>query len=128
MHFSDIIGKLGINHIWKYFWFLHWQKLYLQPLVAAFLAIFVGQYIVWVESVNSTIFFWHVGKLMQDLCLRALILSFMESSFLSPQYFFYFFYLVYKLFKGLFQPLCQSVNFISWVFESQNIPWTCPVT
>ena len=28
------------------------------------------------------------------------------------------FYLVCKLFKGLFQPLCQSVNFISWVFES----------
>ena len=31
---------------------------------------------------------------------------------------FCFFNLVCKLFKGLFQPLCQSVNFISWVFES----------
>ena len=29
-----------------------------------------------------------------------------------------FFYLVCKLLKGLFQPLCQSVNCMSWVFES----------
>ena len=34
MHFSDIIGKLGSNHISRYFWFLHWQKLYLQGLAA----------------------------------------------------------------------------------------------
>ena len=25
--------KLGCNHIWKYFWILHWQKLHLQALV-----------------------------------------------------------------------------------------------
>ena len=71
-----------------------------------------------VNSVNSTIFFWHAGKLRQDLYLRALILSFMESSFLTLQYFFCFFYLVCKLFKGFFRPLCQSVNCISSVFES----------
>ena len=41
---------------------------------------------------------------------------------------FCFFYLVCKLFKGLFQPLCQSVNFMSWVFESENISRRCHVT
>ena len=32
MHFSDIIGNLGSNNIWRYFWFLLWQKLYFQSL------------------------------------------------------------------------------------------------
>ena len=32
MHFSDIIGNQGSNDIWRYFWFLHWQNLPLQPL------------------------------------------------------------------------------------------------
>ena len=41
---------------------------------------------------------------------------------------FLFFYLVCKLFKGLFQSLCQSVNCMSWVFESWNIPRRCHVT
>ena len=41
---------------------------------------------------------------------------------------FLLFYLVCKLFKGFFQSFCQSVNCISWVFESQNIPPRCPVT
>ena len=41
---------------------------------------------------------------------------------------FCFFYLVCKLFKGLFQSLCQSVNCMSWVFESWNIPRRCHVT
>ena len=40
----------------------------------------------------------------------------------SPIIFFTFFYLVCKLFKGLFQPLCQLVNCMIWVFESNNIP------
>ena len=52
----------------------------------------------------------------------------MESSFLTPWYFFCFLYLVCKLFKGLFQSLCLSVNCTSWVFESWNIPRRCHVT
>ena len=36
------------------------------------------------------------------------------------RYLFSFFHLVGKLFKGLFQPLCQSANCMSWVFESCN--------
>ena len=47
----------------------------------------------------------------------------MESSFLTSR----FFYLVCKLCKGLFQSLCQSVNSMSWVFESWNIPRRCHV-
>ena len=38
----------------------------------------------------------------------------MESSFLTPRYFYCFLYLVCKLFKGLFQSLCQSVNCMIW--------------
>ena len=105
--------------------------------------VYIGRYLVltYIERFISTVccffsyiswsvdnFFWHAGKLRQDLYLRALILSSMESSFLTLQHFFCFFYLVCILFKGLFQPLCQSVNCISWVFEPLNIPWTCPVT
>ena len=41
---------------------------------------------------------------------------------------FLFFYRVCKLFKGLFQSLCQWVNCMSWVFESWNIPPRCHVT
>ena len=47
------------------------------------------------------------------LYLRALILSIMESSFLTPRYFFCFFYLVCKLCNGIFQSLCLSVNCMS---------------
>ena len=80
----------------------------------------------WVSKFNI-FFFWHVRKLRQDLHLRALIFSFMESLFLTPWYFFCFLYLVYKLFQGLFQSLCQSVNYMSWVFESWNTRRRCHV-
>ena len=33
-----------------------------------------------------------------------------------------------KSFKGLFQPLSQSVNCMSWIFESWNISRRCHVT
>ena len=79
----------------------------------------------WVCKFN--IFLWHVRKLRQDLHLRALILSFMESSFLTPWYFFCFFYRVCKLFKGLFQSFSQSVNCMNWVFELWNMPRRCHV-
>ena len=41
----------------------------------------------------------------------------MESSLLTPRYFFCFFYLVCKLCKGLFQSLCQSVELSFWIME-----------
>ena len=88
-------------------------------------------YICWSANCMSWVsnfiilFFWHVPKLMQGLYLSALILFFMESLFLTPQYFFCFLYLVCKLFKGPFQSLCQSVNCMIWVFELWNIPRRC---
>ena len=52
--FSGVIGKLGSNHIWRYFLFLHWQKLPLQ--LRATLLIF---------------FFWSVdyANLVYKLCI-----------------------------------------------------------
>ena len=139
MHFSDITGKLGSNHIWRYFGLelinyilemsrytniVYWKvfstniyrKIYFKSLLVFRYICWLVNCMSWVSKLNN--FFWYAGKLRLDLYLRALILPFMESSFLTLQYFFCFFYLVCKLFKGLFQPLCQSVNFISWVFES----------
>ena len=75
-------------------------------------------WVVWAEPVNSKKIFRHAGKLRQDFFFRVFIWPYMESSFLTPWYFFCFFYLACKLFKGLFQSHCQSVNCISWVFES----------
>ena len=45
----------------------------------------------------------------------------MESSFTTFWYFYNFFHLVCKLFTGLYQPLCWSVNCMSLVFELGNI-------
>ena len=46
----------------------------------------------------------------------------------SPIIFFTFFYLVCKLFKGLFQPLCQLVNCMIWVFKFNNFFLSCTET
>ena len=46
----------------------------------------------------------------------------------DPMIHFLFLYMVCKLFKALSQSLCQSVNFMSWVFESWNIPRRCHIT
>ena len=153
------IQKLWSNHVWRHFWFLHCQKLHLQPL--ATLEFFssglqiiqiwsinyyilkmprytsivcIGRYLVltYIERFVSTVccffsyicwslncmswisklsnFSWHKQKLRQDLYLRALILPFMDSSFLTPWYFFCFLYLVCKLFKRFFHSYFQSVN------------------
>ena len=79
----------NIVYIGRYLVLTYTERLKQQQF-AAFLAIFVGQEIAWLESVNSVTFFWHVRKLRQDLYLRALILSFMKSSFVTPWYFFCF--------------------------------------
>ena len=40
MHFSDIIGNLGSNHIWGWLWFLQWEKPPLQPLDTLWIFLF----------------------------------------------------------------------------------------
>ena len=81
--------------------------------VYCFLATFVGRKIVWVESVNSAIFFWLARKLRQDLYLRVLSFSIMDSLFPTSRFVFSFFHLACKLFNRLFQPFSQPLNCMS---------------
>ena len=64
-------------------------------------------------------FFWPARKLRQDLYLRVLILSFMESPFPTVRYFFCFFYKVSKLFKELSATLLVSklYELSLWIVE-----------
>ena len=66
----------------------------------------------WVTKFNN--FFLTCTETEASWYLRAL-LSFTESSFLTLGS------ILLLLFSG-------SVNCISWVFESKNVPWRCPVT
>ena len=126
VNYANLVYNLFINFenvkihkhclYWKVFNSNIYRKIYFNSLLVFSYICWSVNCMSWVSKLNN--FFWYAGKLRLDLYLRALILPFMESSFLTLQYFFCFFYLVCKLFKGLFQPLCQSVNFISWVFES----------
>ena len=70
----------------------------------------------WVSKLNN-IFFWHVRKLNQDLYLRVLILSFMESSFLTPWYFFCVFIWSVNCLRDFFSLFISPQNV--WV-ESLN--------
>ena len=112
LHFENVkIHKHCLY--WKVFSTDIYRKIYFNSLMLICWSI---NCISWVSKFKN--FFRHAQKLRQDLYVRDLILPFMENSFLALRYFFCFFYLVSKLFKGLFQPLCQSVNCMSWVFES----------
>ena len=100
---------------------------YIERFISTYCCFF--RYICWsVNSMSWVIkfknFFSHVRKLRQDLYLRPL----WKAHFGLPGTFFLLFYLVCKLCKGLFQSVCQSVNCMSWVFESWNIPRRCHVT
>ena len=53
--------------------------------------------------------------------VRVKYLSIWKVNFELSGTFFSFFHLVCKFFKGIFKPLCQSVNCMSWVFELGNI-------
>ena len=169
MNFSDIIGKLGSNHVWRYFWFLHWQKLHLQALATLlnfFLLVcklcksglsfihyilkisryinivYIGRYLVltYIKIFFSTVccFFsytcWWVNCMSWVCNFNNFFLTCRETEarfifegfnivlygkFISDSPILsLLFYLVCKVFKGLFQLLCQSVSFITWVFES----------
>ena len=164
------IGKLGSNHIWRSFWFLHWQKLHYQPL-ATLLNVFLlvcklsksGLHIInllhfenvkidkhclylkvfntaYIERFTSKVwcFFSYICMLVNCMSWVSKFSNFFltcwetEARFIFEGFnivpygkfisdfavLFLLFYLVCKLFNGLFQTLCQSVNFISWVFES----------
>ena len=83
---------------------LHLVHAYIQKLMSAvcYLAILVCTWIVGVESVNYTTYFWNVQKLRQYLCLRAFSIVIYESSLQLISIFFFlaFFCLIYKLYKS----------------------------
>ena len=145
MHFSDIIGKLGSNHIWRYFWFLHWQKFHLQPLATLlnfFLLVcklckshyilkfsrytnivYIGMYLVltYIERFISTVccFFSYTAWSVYCMSWVSKFNNFLTCRETDGRFIFEGFNIVlYGKFKELFQPLCQSVNCISWAFES----------
>ena len=76
------------------------EKLILTACFATLLVIFVCQSIVGVGFMNYTIFFWHVEKLRQYLCLRVFIIVIYESSFPTNRIFFSIFFLVCKFSKS----------------------------
>ena len=114
LHFENIkIHKHCLY--WKVFSTDIYRKIYFNSLLLFSYISWSVNCMSWVSKFN--IFFWHAQKLRKALYFRALILSFMESSFSDCPILFLVFYLVFRLFKGLFQPLRQSVNCMSWVFE-----------
>ena len=101
------IGKLWSNHIWRHFWFLHWQKLYLQPL--ATLEFFSsGLLIMQIWSINYYILtrYTNIG--------RYLALTYIER-FISTIW-------------CLFSYICWSVNCMSWASKFNNFFLTCTET
>ena len=103
------IGKLWSNHIWRHFWFLHWQKLHLQPLATLeffssgleIMQIWSIKYYILKMSRNTNIVY--IGKY--------LALTYIER-FISTICCF-------------FSYICWSVNCMSWVSKFSNFFLTC---
>ena len=112
MHFSDIIGKLGSNDIWRYFWFLQWQKFDLQPL--ATLLNFFRLVCKLCKSGLQTITFW---KCLYKHCLYWKIFSTD----------------IYRKIEAatvccFFSNICWSVNCMTWVSKFNNFFLICTET
>ena len=60
MHFSDIMGNLRINHISRYFGFLHWKNLPLQSLETLLIFFSSGLYSTEIWSINYALYFGSV--------------------------------------------------------------------
>ena len=59
IHFADILGKLGRNHIWRYIWFLHWHYSLHFGSVKIHKYFFVGTYLLLTfERFLSTVCFF----------------------------------------------------------------------
>ena len=111
MHFSDITGKLGSNNIWRYFWFLHWQKLHLQAL--ATILIF---FLLVCKLCKSGLYFIHyILKISRYTNIvdigRYFVLTYIERFILTVCCFFSY--------------ICWSVNCMSWFSKFNNFFLTC---
>ena len=59
MHFSNIIRNLWSNQIWRYFWFLHWSEVKLQPLATALFFFLLVSKVMQIWSINYAL---HLGS------------------------------------------------------------------
>ena len=114
MHFSDKIENLRSNHIWRYFWFLVWQKLHLRPL-----AIILNFFRLVCKLCKSGISIIHyILKVLRYTNIvyigRYLVLTYIERFFSTVWCFFSY--------------ICWSVNCISWVSKFNNFFLTCTET
>ena len=112
MHCSSLIGNLGSNHSWRYFWFLHWQKFPLQP--PATLLIF---FLLVCKLCKSGLQIIHYILKMSRYTIiayigRYLVLTYIERFISTVCYFFSY--------------ICWSVNCMSWVSKFNNffLTWT----
>ena len=113
MHFSGIIGNLGSNVIWRYFRFLHWQKLHLQPLASYF------NFFLVCKLCRSDLYIIHyILKVSRHTDIvyigRYLVLTFIERFFSTVCCFFSY--------------ICWSVNCMSWASRFHNFFLTCAET
>ena len=111
--FLGIIGNMGSNHIWKYFWFLHWQKLLLQPL-ATLLIFFFWSIIMEIWSIYYSLYFGSFKIHKHCLFGRYLVLTYIVR--FSSTVFCFFSYIFW------------SVNCMSWVSKFHNFFLTCSET
>ena len=114
MHCSSLIGNLGSNHSWRYFWFLHWQKFPLQP--PATLLIF---FLLVCKLCKSGLQIIHYILKMSRYTIiayigRYLVLTYIERFISTVCYFFSY--------------ICWSVNCMSWVSKFNNFFLTCTET
>ena len=107
MHFSGVIGNLKSNHIWRCFWFLHWQKLPLKPLVS--LLIF---YLLVCKLYKSGL--WIIHYILEVLRYTNIVYI---GRYLVLTYIVRFFSTV----CWIFSYICWSVNCMSWVIKFHNI-------
>ena len=114
MHFWDIIGKLGSNSFWRYFWFLHWQKLHFQPL-ATFLNFFLLVCKLWKSGLQFIHYILKMSRYTNIVYIgRYLVLTYIER-FISTVCCF-------------FSYICWSINCTSWVSKFNNFFLTCRET
>ena len=111
--FLGIIGNLVRNHVWRYFWVLHWQKLPLQPRATLLFFFF------WPIDYANLIYklfitFWSLK--IHEHCLYWKVFSTNKYS---------------KIFFNsllLFQLYLLVVNWMSWVSKFYNFFLTCSET
>ena len=112
MHFSDIIVKLGSNHIWRYFCFFHWQKFCLQP-VATLLNFFLQICKLCKSGLKIIHYILKISRSTNIVYIgRYLVLTYIKW-FISTVF-------------SFFSYICWSVNCMSWVckFYKFFLTWT----